>query len=202
MPQNLFEKVKTCLKPRDLAPLIHETFSHQETARLMAAEGVSYPGVRIESVPHEDLTLDWAEDALKNPAVLSGLTRALDKAHEKDIQEMRLLSIDGIERMIELIPGIYRQRRVSGFLWALVRDERPETVTLVRRFLEVFYRFLEKQAREFQKFEKFESHLSEGRLNKGETQKIRQILSDLIADNKELKKTLEREQKDKDKKDR
>lgn len=201
MSQSFFERVRLCLKPHELASLIHESFSHQETARLMAAEGISYPGVRIESVPHEELTLGWAEDALENPVVLSGLVRALDKAHEKEILARRSLSRDDIQRLIKDMPEICREGKIGGLLWALIRDDGVPA-PMVREFLNAFYRHVDKQARQVEKFENFENHLLQGHLTKKETEKIRQILLSLIAENKEIKRQMEKEIKDTAKKER
>ena len=57
----------------------------------MAANGVVYSGVRIESIPHVELAQGWAGDALKDPVIMAGLVKALDRANEKDIREVRLL---------------------------------------------------------------------------------------------------------------
>ena len=63
---------------------------------------------------------------------------------------------------------------------------------MTRQFLEAFYRLLEKQEKERKKFDNFEHHLLEGRLNKKETEKIRKMLFDLFAENKETRRTLEK----------
>ena len=202
MSQSSFDRVRRCLKLQDLAPVIFETFSHQELARVMAANGVVYSGVRIESIPHVELAQGWAGDALKDPVIMAGLVKALDRANEKDIREVRLLSGEAIERIIESVPEICRKRKTGGLVWALTRDERPETEAMTRQFLEAFYRLLEKQEKERKKFDNFEHHLLEGRLNKKETEKIRKMLLDLFAENKETRRTLEKTVKEKQKQDR
>ena len=200
--QPSFDRVRRCLKLPDLIPVIFETFSHQELARVMASNGIIYPGIRIESIPHEELVQTWAEDALKDPVIMAGLVKALDRANEKDIRQVRLFSVEEIERAIESVPEICRGRKIGGLVWALTRDERPETETMTGLFLEAFYRFLEKQKKERKKFDNFENHLLEGRLNKKETEKIRKILHDLFAENKETRRTLEKTIKEKQKRDR
>lgn len=202
MPQPSFDRVRRCLKLSDLVPVIFETFSHRELARVMAANGVIYPGVRIESIPHEELAQGWAEDALKDPVVIAKLVKALDRAHEKDIQQVRLLSEEEIERMIGSVPKICRERKIGGLVWALTRDERPETEAMTGQFLEAFYRLLEKQDKKKKKFDNFESHLREGKLNTKETEKIKKMLFDLIAKNKETRRTLEKAIKEKEKQGR
>ncbi|MBI5150795.1 MAG: NYN domain-containing protein [Candidatus Omnitrophica bacterium] len=199
MPQPSFDRVRRCLKLPELVPVIFETFSRREIARVMTSNGVIYPGVRIESIPREELVQTWAEDALKDPVIMAGLVKALDRAHEKDIRQVRLLSLEEIERTIESVPGICRERKIGGLIWALARDERPQTEAMTRLFLGAFYRFLEKQDKKQKKFDDFESHLLEGRLNKKETEKIRKILLDLFAKNKETQRTLEKTIKEKEK---
>lgn len=145
MSQSSFDRVRRCLKWPDLTTVIFETFSHPELVRIMTANGVIYSGVRIESIPHLELAQGWAEDALKDPVIMAGLVKALDRAHEKDIRQVRTLSGEEIERMIGSVPEICRERKIGGLVWALTRDERPETEAMTRLFLEAFYRFLEKQ---------------------------------------------------------
>lgn len=202
MPQSIFEKAKKCLKPNELVGIVLESFSRQEIARAIASAGVVYPGVRIESLSHEELAGGWVEDALGDPGIFSGLEKVMDKVHHADIEQIRLLSLADIERMIQSVPRICLRRKIGGLFWAFLRDDRPESLVLLRRFLEAFYRFLDKQDKKLEKMESFQEHLQQGRLNKKEIEKLKNILCNLMAENKEIKKTLEKERRDKNKLER
>jgi len=154
----------------------------------MASEGVVYPGVRIESVPHEELAAGWAEDALKDSHVFAGLARALDKIHDGDIENVRLLSVGDVERLIASVPEICNRRKIGGLIWAVIRDERSEITCLARPFLDAFYRFLDKQEETLTEMDHFFTHLEKGRLNQKDTQKIKQILLNLMKENQAFKK--------------
>ena len=109
----------------------------------MAANGVVYSGVRIESIPHVELAQGWAGDALKDPVIMAGLVKALDRANEKGTSgRCSSLSGEAIERIIESVLKFCRKRKTGGLVWALTRDERPETEAMTRRFLEAFTVFL------------------------------------------------------------
>lgn len=198
MPESFFEKLKLCLNPAGLVPLVCESFPRKELVRLMASAGVVYPGIRMETLRPEELASGWVEDAWKDPGILAGLVKALDKAHEKDIERVRLASPDEMERMPGSVADICRQREISGLIWALLRDERADAA-LVRRFLESFYRLVDKGAAAFKKMERFDDHLWQGKLNKKETDKVRGMLVDLAVENKELKRDRQKTARDQDK---
>ncbi len=198
MPESFFEKLKVCLKPAELVPLICESFSSKELVRLIASAGVVYPGIRMETLRPEELALGWVEDAWKDPEILVGLVKALDKVHEKDIQHIRLASLDEMEHMPESVADICRRREISGLIWALLRDERADAA-LVRRFFKSFYHFMDKGVAAFKERERFGEHLWQGKLNKKETEKVRGMLMNLIEENKELKRNRQKELKDKNK---
>ncbi len=195
MLESFFEKLKLCVLPGELIPLICESFSHKELVRLIASEGVVYPGIRMEKLRPEELASGWVKDAWKNPEVLAGLVKALDDAHARDIERIRLASLDEVARMPKSVTDICRRREISGLIWALLRDERVDAA-LVRRFLESFYRFLDKGAAASRKMERFEDHLMQGSLNKSETEKVRRMLTGLIEEKKELKRVREKDFKD------
>lgn len=180
-----------------MVPLVCEAFSQKELARLIASSGVVYPGVRIETLPVEELAEGWVEDAWDSLEVFSSMVKALDKAHAKDLEQMQLSSVDDMGRMIQSIPDICRRRKIGGLLWALLRDERSDAA-MIKRFLESFYCFLDKLDGQAKRKESFEDHLWKGRLNKKETEKVRQMLFNLIGENKAIKKALDKELKGKE----
>lgn len=195
MPESFFEKLKLCVEPSEMIPLVCESFSQRELIRFLASDGVVYPGIRMEMLPPEKLAAGWIKDAWKNPEILGGLVKALDKAHERDIARTRLMPLAEMERLPETVADICRQRKVGGLVWALLRDERAGAA-LVRRFLESFYRFLDKGAAASKKKERFGDHLQQGKLNKNETEKVRQILMDIMIENEDLKRDREKAVKD------
>ena len=199
MAQSFFEKVKSCLNPSELASVICESLSRSETIRLMTADGISYPGVRMESIDHVELALDWIEEAWADFGVFSNLQKALDRAHALDIENIRVSSIDQLRQMIISVPQICKQRPVGGLIWAFLKDERAETAALLRPFLDAFYRYLGKQAKKEEKFEKLTDHLRQGRLNKQETEKVKDMLFKIMARNKEIEELRQREMKDQEK---
>lgn len=198
MAAAFFEKLKICLSPKEMVPLICESFSRKELVRLIASAGVVYPGVRMETLPPEELALGWVEDAWNDPDILGGLVKALDKAHRKDIELMGLMSPGEMSHMPASVEDLCRRRKIDGLIWALLRDGRADAA-LVRMFLESFYRFLDKGVAEFKQVERFENHLLQGKLGKKETQKMLGMLTNLIEENKELKRDRKTEIKNKNK---
>jgi len=195
-----FEKIKICIKPQELVPLICESFSQKELIRILTSDGFVYPGIRMESLRCEELAAGWIEDSWKDEGILGRLVKALDKAHEEDLRQMRSVPLEEIGRMMGSVEEIWQQRRMGGFLWALLRDERVDA-EMFRWFLESFYCLLDKQDAKLRKREhssaRFEEHLWNGRLTKKETEKVREMLSRLVMENQEIQKTFNRELKDK-----
>lgn len=196
MLESFYEKVKRCLKPTELASIVLESFSKNETIRLMTAEGVFYPGIRMESIDYSELALGWAEDALGDPSILSTLAKALDKVHWATIEKIRFLSVESIHTLLEPIPKLCDQKKVGDLVWALIKDDRPEMEAMMRDFLGKFYRYLDKQHKESVKQKNFGDHLFSGKLNKKETERVKEILADLIEENKTIRASMEKESRD------
>lgn len=189
------EKLADYLTSAELGGVIRDSFSHKEIARLMASLGAVYPGIRIESVSHEELAQGFAEDALKDPVLLASLEKALDKVHEPDLEEIRSLSPKEIKEILSRVPEILERRGVGKLVWVLLKDPRPEVRELIRPFIKSVCRFGEQALRKLEDAADFRKRFEEGRLGKAEVKEVKHELFSLYRELKEVQKKLQEKEK-------
>ena len=190
-----FEKLKDSLTSAELGGVIRDSFSHKEIARLMASLGAVYPGIRIESVSHEELAQGFAEDTMKDPVLLASLEKALDKVHEPDLEEIRTLSLKEIKEILSHVPEILARRGVGKLVWVLLRDPRPEVRRLIQPFIKSVYRLGKEKLQKLEDAADFGKRFDEGRLNKAEVKEVKYELSSLYRELKEVQKKLQEKEK-------
>ncbi|MCM8775138.1 MAG: NYN domain-containing protein [Candidatus Omnitrophica bacterium] len=190
------EKLKHYLTPSGFVGIILESFSQRETARLMASLGAVYPGTRIESIDHEELARGLVEDAVRDPGLFMALEKALDRAHEADLEEMKDLSVGEIKQLLAPIGEIYERKGIGKLLWVLLKDERHEVNELIPGFLRSVYRYSGKIDKKHEEIEDFKKRLTEGKISKEEIRGLQHMLFSKFDEVRNLQRKLkERERK-------
>jgi len=130
-PAEVKNRIERALHPEDLAAILLESFPHQELVRFAAREGLTYRGLRLESIPHPVLANDIAEDALRDLDLFQVLASWLTERNLQFIEKTRELPTEALEELHTISKDLLNAGRLGPSLWALLLDPRPAVLGII-----------------------------------------------------------------------
>jgi len=189
-------KLKRLVTPLDLGCILLDSFSHKESIRLVSSLGIVYPGVRIETVPYPELAMNLADEAWRDPELLSAIERELDKTHHRELEEMRNLSVEEVrERALSGYRRLCDQNAAGIFVWLLLKDPRPEITGLLKPFLKSVRRYFRRERRKITRIEDFMERLTDGNLTLEDAEEIKRLFGIFSVKLDDMEKLLKQTEK-------
>jgi len=131
----MVEKIRQFLNDQYLAWVIIDSIPHTKLISLMSRLGIGYPGVRITSLPVQNLAYDLAGDALGNKEVMEALVKTLNELNYNEIEKIGRMPIDELKAVLAHPERFFSFKETGKIIWALVVDSRPVINELSRGLL-------------------------------------------------------------------
>lgn len=132
----MLEKIRKYLNKEHLGWVILDSIPQARLVSFMSRLGIEYPGVRITSLPHQELAYDLAEEAFSHKEVMDALMRVLDELNSKEVQSLSHLSFDEVKDLIADPNKVYLPKGIGKIIWALLSDPRQVVNELTPQFIE------------------------------------------------------------------
>lgn len=144
MTQDLQRRILKYFNKQDLYLVITDSFSQEKLASFINKIGLDFPGMRISSIPKDDLSMALTEEAYQHPEIMDELISFLNRANQAEIDRIRMSSAQEIRRYIGNVERFYINNNVGNVLWALVCDDRRDVNNLIKGFRKEVIRFAER----------------------------------------------------------
>jgi uncharacterized LabA/DUF88 family protein len=139
------QKIREYLNVRHLGFIIFDSLRPQKLISLMSRQGIDYPGVRMTSVPPQELACDLAEEAFAHKEIMEVVIETLNEVNSEMLLEISQMTQEKIKVSV-LDPGkVYFHERIGRLIWALLCDCRLDVNRLIPRFLQVIARIVRKE---------------------------------------------------------
>ena len=153
------DNIRKYLNEEYLAWVIIDSLSQPKVVSIMSKLGIEYPGMRINSLPIQDLAYDLSDEAFEHDDIMRIIEKTLDEANASTKSIISRMNKDEIKRLIDDKDRLYALGRPGHIIWALVSDPRPEISALTDGFLDFIEDQVEKNKNHSNKAK--EDHLTE-----------------------------------------
>lgn len=197
----MHQKIKQYFNERYLSWVILDSIPRARLVSLISRLNIEYIGVRITSIPPQDLAYDLAKEAFAHKEIMDVLIKTLDEVNSEDAQRISQMPDEEIKAWITEPGNVYLHRKIGKTIWGLLSDSRQNINEFIPKFLgaveeaikmeEYFARRMDKEAERIDSilsskkgFKKISQSIS---LFKEEIAKEKKISADLMRENKRLK---------------
>jgi len=199
--RGMYQKIRQYLNEEYLGWVILDSIPQARLVSLMSRLNIEYIGVRITSVPQQDLAYDLAQEAFAHREIMDVLIKILDEINSQEAERISRMPEDEVKAWISEPGNVYLHRKIGKTIWGLLSDSRQSINGLIPGFLkaveeamemeEHFHRQMVKEA------EKIDSILSSKKglkkiaqsisIFKKEIAREKKVSSDLMQENKRLR---------------
>lgn len=133
----LYERSLSILTEGVLMCVLTDCFSPQELVKLLNKVAAPRPGFRPGSIPTVEIALDALDFYIDDPGAAHSMITALNKktdALARDIARTQAGELSS-HYPLKAIRGMMQDFTIGRFVWALLRDERPEADELLKKVL-------------------------------------------------------------------
>ncbi|MFH1777230.1 MAG: NYN domain-containing protein [Candidatus Omnitrophota bacterium] len=196
----MYQKIREYLNESCFSGVILDSIPQPKIASLMSRLNIEYIGVRITSIPAEDLANDLAKEAFINREVMDTLIKILDKANFDSIQRISQMPERQVRALVTDPNKLCLDQNIGQTIWGLLSDTRKGINELIPRFFQTlklamrrkadFTREMEKEVKSIDSvlsskkgLKKIEKSIA---LFKNEIAKEKKISEDFMRENRRL----------------
>lgn len=121
--QRAYEQIKRALGLDGLLLVLRDSSDKACCIKLAQLMGITFPGVRMQVLPREELEVAIAEEFAKTPEAAGRLISALIQLNRREIEQVRGCSVAEIRERLNR-PGGFEPARLGRILWAMAVDPR------------------------------------------------------------------------------
>lgn len=121
----LESKIKQYLNEMYFSWVIIDSLSKEKIVSFMSRGGIIYPGVRMDSLAHEELAYDLAEEAFGHQEIMHILVKVLNEHNQTEIDAIAGMSEGQVKDLLVNPSDIFPSRKIGKLVWALLCDSRP-----------------------------------------------------------------------------
>lgn len=205
----MHQKIRQYLNERYLGWVILDSFPSGRLVSLMSRLNIEYTGVRMTSIPPQDLAYDLAEEAFVHREIMDILINVLDEANSEEAERISRMPEDEVKAWITEPGNVYLHRKIGKTIWGLLSDSRQSVNNFIPSFLEAVEEamkieeyFARGTDREVKKTDSFLSSskglkkiLQSISVFEKEIAKEKKTSTDLIQENRRLEKKINEQQR-------
>jgi len=182
----------------ELAELLEAILSRAELLKTVASLGLSYPGIRLSSIPQYELIDAVLDESYSNPLRAKEFVKIIRKKVKNYSTEIEKLSVTQMKPYFnQLVKKELSLKELSMIILALLFDERAEVTELIPWFLEKILKLKPKSQVVYDELIEREKRLSVIVKEKGEINKrLNMAIGSLKEENKGLSKNLSKIKKE------
>jgi hypothetical protein len=190
-------KITTLMDQRDLTMHLDTIFNHTELVKILSSLGLSYPGMRLSSIPQYELLDALVDELYNNPQTGKKIIKILEKKVSTYLEKINQMEIPALKNHLNSVvkkgPTI---KEISLNILTLIFDERKEVTEQLAWFLDKVLKKKRKKEIDHEdlivKEKQLVAHLKDKEdINK----KLSQALTSLKEENKQLNKELSKTKK-------
>jgi|GEM_PF-3814113 len=140
------QKIRQFLNKTYLGWVIIDSLPRARIIPLMSRLGIHYKGIRLESIPPQDLAYDLAEDAFADIGIMSALIKVLNDENFDVMEMISNTAKNEVESLAFDFNRLFSSIKPGRMLWALISDSRPDVNGLTEKLAVAIERFVEEGA--------------------------------------------------------
>lgn len=137
------QKIRQCLNKKYLGWVVIDSLPRAKIILLMSRLGIHYKGMRLESIPPQDLAYDLAEDAFGNIEIMNALIKALNDENADTMEKISGAAESEVESLAFDFNKLFSSIKTGRMLWALVSDSRPAINGLAGKLTAAVEKFMD-----------------------------------------------------------
>lgn len=171
------QKIREYLDATHLGWVILDSLPAPKLVSLLGRLNIEYKGIRMSSLPPQELAYGLADEAFLHPEIMGLLIKPLDEANSQELDWMARLSEEKLKALIDssrktsLLP-----EKIGKIIWALLRDQRPQINKLLPEFLEVVTEILDRDKQVTSQIENDADKMGSALSSKKGLKKLRQAM--------------------------
>gem|GEM_PF-605252 len=193
-----WSKITRFMDQRDLAIHLDTIFNHTELVKILSSLGLSYPGMRLSSIPQYELLDALVDELYDNPQTGKKIIKIIEKkvsTYLKKISQMEIPALRNyLNNVVKKGPAI---KEISINVLTLMLDERKEVTEQLAWFLDKVMKKKRKKEFDYEDLIAKEKQLVAQLKDKEDiNKKLSQALASSNMENKKLNKELSKTKKE------